>query len=276
MSRALFSTTLKLSQWAIVAWGVLLILYGLIILLLYPALQESAGPALEDYLRSLPEGLLNAMGLTQEVLDNMLAGEGVSLGGFLGTEYLSWWPVIAGIYAFMFGSGAVAREADRGTMELLLSHPISRVQVVTSKFLAFLAIAGLLVIATVAGIALGVLLVSESLDLARVFLVTVQGGMAVVSIAAYSLLISCITLDPRKAMALAGGIMAVQYIVSLLGPLLDSFAWVQKLSLFYYYRPLEILIQGQFAVESVLVYLGITVVFFAAALVVFQRRKSVV
>jgi len=276
MSRALFWTTLKLSQWAIVAWGVLLILYGLLILLLYPAIQGSSGPVLEDYLRSLPEGLLNAMGLTQEVLDKILVEEGFTISGFLGTEYLAWWPVMAGIYAFIFASGAVAREAERGTMELLLSHPVSRAQVVTSKSVTFLAIAGLLVIATIAGIALGVLLIDESLDMVRVFLAVLQGGMAAVSIAAYSLLISCITLDPRKAMALAGGVMALQYIVSLLGPLLDSFAWVQKLSLFYYYRPLDVLVQGQFALSSVLVYMGATAICFAAALVVFQRRKAVV
>ncbi|MSQ21691.1 MAG: hypothetical protein EXR53_00050 [Dehalococcoidia bacterium] len=276
MSRALFWTTLKLSQWAIVAWGVVLILYGLLILLVYPAIQGSSGPVLEEYLRSLPEGMLNAMGMTKEVLDQILAGEGFTVSGFLATEYLVWWPVMAGIYAFIFASGAVAREAERGTMELLLSHPVSRAQVVASKFLAFLAIAGLLVIATVAGIAIGVIMIDESLDMGRVFLAVLQGGMAVVSIAAYSLLISCITLDPRKAMALAGGIMALQYIMSLLGPLLDSFAWVQKLSLFYYYRPLDVLVQGQFAISSGLVYMSITAICFAAALVVFQRSKAVV
>jgi len=277
MSRDLFWTTLRLSQWAIVAWGVLLILYGLLILLLFPVLQESSGPVLyEDYLRSLPEGMLNAMGLTKEVLDNILAEKGFSLAGFLGMEYLIWWPVMAGIYAFIFGSGAVAREVERGTMELLLSHPISRSQVVVSKYASFLAIAGLLVICTIAGIAAGRLLIDEELDLMRVFLVTIQGGMAVVSIAAYSLLISCLTLDPRKAMAMAGGIMAALYILNLMGPLLDSFHWVQKLSLFYYYRPMDIIAQGNFSISSFVVYLGITVACFTAALVVFQRRKAVV
>ena len=70
--------------------------------------------------------------------------------------------------------------------------------------------------------------------------------------------------------------MAVQYILGLLGPLLDSFAWVQRLSLFYYYRPLDVMVQGQFALSSVLVYSGVSVACLAAALVVFQRRKAVV
>ncbi len=276
MSWALFWTTLRLSQWAIVTWGVVLVLYGLLILLLFPAIQDSSGPVLEEYMRSLPEGLLNAMGLSEEVLDNILTGEGFTLGGFLGTEYLAWWPVMAGIYAFIIGSGAVAREVERGTMGLLLSHPIPRYQVVVSKFASLLAITGVLVVCTLAGIAAGLLLIDGELDLMRVFLAIVQGGMAVISIAAYSLLISCLILDPRKAMALAGGTMALLYVLNFIGPLLDPFQWVQKLSLFYYYRPLDVITQGQFALSSVLVYLGITAICFTAALVVFERRKAVV
>jgi len=276
MSLALFRTTLKLSQWAIMAWAVFLVLYGVLILLLYPAIQESSGKVLQDYLRSLPEGMLNAMGLTKSALDRILSKEGYSLGGWLSTEYLIWWPVMAGIYAFIFGSGTVAREVERGTMELLLSHPISRSQVVVSKFVSFLAITGLLVVSTVAGIAAGLLLIGGDVDLVRVFLAVLQGGMAVVCIASYSLLISCLTLDPRKAMAVAGGTMAGLYILNLIRPLLDSFPWIVKLSLFSYYRPIDVIVQKEFAISSVLVYACVTAVCFAAALLVFQRRKAVV
>ena len=138
----------------------------------------------------------------------MFATGGFSLAGFLGTEYLNWWPLMAGIYAFMFCSGIVAREVERGTMELLLSHPIPRYRVVVSKFVSFLAIVGILVVCSVLGIAAGLLTVDEELNIWRVFLVTVQGGLVVVSIAAYSLLLSCLLLDPRKAMPMAGGLTA--------------------------------------------------------------------
>ena len=276
MSFALFRTTLKLSQWTIASWAAFLVLYGLIMLLLFPAIKESTGAFLEEYFRAVPESLAGAMGLTKEVIDELFGAQGYSLGGFLGTEYLVWWPVIAGIYAFIFGSGIIAREMERGTMELLFSHPVPRHVVLTSKFAAFLAITGILVTATVAGIGAGAIAIGEELDMTRVFAATFLGGMAVTSIAAYSLLVSCLLPDPRKAMVIAGGVMAGLYVLNLMGPLLDSFAWIQKLSLFYYYRPLEVIVQGQFALSSVLVYLSITVVCFVAALVAFQRRKAVV
>ncbi len=276
MSFALFRTTLKLSQWTIVSWAVLLVLYGLVILLLYPTFKESAGSLMEQYMRSLPEGILAAMGLTEDVLGQVFGAQGYSLGGWLGTEYMTWWPVIAGIYAFIYGSGIIAKEMERGTMELLLSHPIPRYVVLTSKFVGFLAIAGVLVIATVAGIGLGALVIGESIDLWRVSLLAVQGGMAIASIAAYSLLVSCLLPDPRKAMIIAGAITAALYVLNLMGPILDSFSWIQKLSLFYYFRPMDILVRGKSDLSTTPVFLSVTALCFAAALLVFQRRKAVV
>lgn len=276
MSLALFRTTLKLSQWAIVAWAVFLVLYGIFIVLLFPSIQVTSGALVQDYIKSMPEPMLSALGLTKETVEEVFGAEGFSLAGFLGTEYLTWWPVIAGIYAFMFGSGIVAREVERGTMEFLLSHPIPRYRLVVSKFVAFLAIVGVLVVCSVLGIAAGLPTVDEEVNMVRVFLVTVQAGLAVTAIAAYSLLVSCLVLDPRKAMAIAGGITAALYILNLIAPILGSFEGLQKLSLFYYFRPFDMLLQGKFAISSLLVYLGSTATCFAAALVVFQHRKAVV
>ncbi|MEE8442484.1 MAG: ABC transporter permease subunit [Dehalococcoidia bacterium] len=276
MSFTLFQTTLKLNRWAIGSWAVFFILYGLMIVLLFPSIKETSGLVMQEYIESLPEGMLNAMGLTEDVRRDMFATGSFTLAGFLGTEYLNWWPLIIGIYAFMFGSGIIAREVERGTMEFLLSHPIPRYKVVVSKFVSFLAIVGILVVCSVLGIAAGLPIVGEDLNMARVFVVILQGGLVATAIAAYSLLISCIALDPRKAMAIAGGMTAGLYILNLIGPILGPFEWLQKLSLFYYFRPFEMLFQGKFVLSSFVVYLGITAACFAGALVVFQRRKAVV
>ena len=276
MSLALFRTTLRLSQWAIIGWAVFLVLYGVLILLLFPSFQESYSDVIGLYTKSMPKGVLEALGLTENVINDLLSKEGPAVHGYLAMEYLNWWTLVAGIYAFMFGSGTVAREADRGTMEFLLSQPVPRYLVVVSKFAAFLAITAIFVVFTVAGIGLGLLAIRESADLWRLFLTTLQGGLAVVSIAAYSTLISCIFLDPRKAMAIAGGLTAGMYILSLLGPILGPFDWLQKLSLFYHFKPFDILVHGTFSMSSLLVFLTVTAVCLGAALVVFQRRKAVV
>ncbi|MBI4338496.1 MAG: ABC transporter permease subunit [Chloroflexi bacterium] len=274
MSFALLRVNVRLSQWAIFGWIVFLVAYALFVVLIYPSIAQSTG--LLEYMKSLPESMLGSFGLTPEIIDELFGKEGFSLDGWLVTEFLNYWPIVVGIYAFMFGSGILSREADRGTIELLLSHPVQRYTIVATKFVALLAILALLLVASLAGVLLGTLFVEGGVDLGRMSLVLVQAGMAVAAIAAYSTLVSCLVLDPRRSVAIVGGIMAASFILNMLVPALGAAAWLGKLSLFYYYRPFDVVFRGELAASSTLVYLGVTGVCFLAALVVVQRRRAVI
>lgn len=66
-----------------------------------------------------------------------------TLGGFLGVEYLSLiWVFIVAAAVITFAAGALGGSVDDGTMEFTLAQPVSRTQVVFSRYLA-LATAGL-------------------------------------------------------------------------------------------------------------------------------------
>ena len=274
MNLVLLSMTLRLSRWAIVGWISFLVLYSFLIIWIYPVLAENEGLAL--YVQSMPEEVLNTIGLTPEIVDDLFAEGGFSFEGWLATEYLAWWPIMVGIYAFMFCSGIVAREAERGTMELLLSQPVSRSRIVSSKLLGFLVIIATIIAGSLIGIILSLPLVDVGLDLWRVFLVLAQAGMLVGVIAAYSTLVSSLVMDPRKAMTISGGVMAFSYILNLLAPALSGMDWILRFSLFSYFKPFEILLHGNFSLQTVAVYLILIIVFFAASLIVVERQKAVV
>lgn len=274
MNLVLLSMTLRLSRWAIVGWISFLVLYSFLIIWIYPVLAENEGLAL--YVQSMPEEVLNTIGLTPEIVDDLFAEGGFSFEGWLATEYLAWWPIMVGIYAFMFCSGIVAREAERGTMELLLSQPVSRSRIVSSKLLGFLVIIATIIAGSLIGIILSLPLVDVGLDLWRVFLVLAQAGMLVGVIAAYSTLVSSLVMDPRKAMTISGGVMAFSYILNLLAPALSGMDWILRFSLFSYFKPFEILLHGNFSLQTVAVYLILIIVFFAASLMVVERQKAVV
>ena len=274
MNLVLLSMTLRLSRWAIVGWIGFLVLYSFLIIWIYPVLAENEGLAL--YVQSMPEEVLNTIGLTPEIVDELFAEGGFSFEGWLATEYLAWWPIMVGIYAFMFCSGIVAREAERGTMELLLSQPVSRSRIVSSKLLGFLVIIATIIAGSLIGIILSLPLVDVGLDLWRVFLVLAQAGMLVGVIAAYSTLVSSLVMDPRKAMTISGGLMAFSYILNLLAPALSGMDWILRFSLFSYFKPFEILLRGNFSLQTVAVYLILTIVFFAASLMVVEWQKAVV
>ena len=183
---------------------------------------------------------------------------------------------MVGIYAFMFCSGIVAREAERGTMELLLSQPVSRSRIVSSKLLGFLVIIAMIIAGSLIGIILSLPLVDVGLDLWRVFLVLAQAGMLVGVIATYSTLVSSLVMDPRKAMTISGGLMAFSYILNLLAPALSGMDWILRFSLFSYFKPFEIMLHGNFSLQTVAVYLILIIVFFVTSLIVIERQKAVV
>ena len=99
MNLVLLSMTLRLSRWAIVGWIGFLVLYSFLIIWIYPVLAENEGLAL--YVQSMPEEVLNTIGLTPEIVDDLFAEGGFSFEGWLATEYLAWWPIMAVSYTHL-------------------------------------------------------------------------------------------------------------------------------------------------------------------------------
>ena len=273
MNLAIFFSNLKSSRGGMIAWGAFGFLFGLLVMYIYPSIGDVSG--ISEYLENLPEQFKAAFGLTGEGV-SLLTPEGFySLEAFVSVEYLSWWPPVLAIYAIFAAGGIVAREVERGTMDLLLSQPVHRYQVVISKFAVFLTALLVVSIVSLAGLAAGFALIEEKADLLGVSLALLQSFLLVMAVAGYSALFSCLFLDPRKTQMAAGVLTAGLYILNFMAPSLGSFDWAKKISLFYYYQPLPIVQNAALNWAGVGIYLGVTVVCFIASLVVFQRRDIV-
>jgi len=269
MSLALARAYLKFARGGLLAWGLGLFAYALLVLLLYPTMREV--PGFQSYWEALPQAFKEAIGATE--LGAIFGPTGViSLEGFLGTEFLAWWPMMLAVYAVLFLGGGVAREAERGTLELLLSHPLHRYQVVNSKFAVFLVALGVLAGVSYIGVVVGLLAISEALNQRGLLLALLQGGLILAAVGSYSTLFSCWFLDPRRALTAAGLLTAGLYALNLIAPALGSFQWLQKLSLFYYFQAPAILQGTALNLAGAGISLAVTVACLMASWLVFQRR----
>jgi len=61
MSLKLFLSNLKLGRWGILAWGVLIFLYGILTMYLYPTMTQSSLDIL-GYINALPDAMKAAFG----------------------------------------------------------------------------------------------------------------------------------------------------------------------------------------------------------------------
>ena len=56
--------------------------------------------------------------------------------GFVSAEYFSWIPILLIVYTVIQGTGAIAGEEGSGTIDLLMSQPITRAEMVLQKTVA--------------------------------------------------------------------------------------------------------------------------------------------
>lgn len=274
MSLSLLWRFLNFSRWGTLAWVAVILVYVLVLFYFYASL--GGAEFLESYLgmlEGMPEGMKQALGLTE--LGSPAIGDLIGIEFYLNTEYLTWLSLMLAIYAIFFGSGLVARDAERGALEFLLAQPVRRFQVVAAKFLVFKLALATIMTTSVASMLVGAALIGESLSLTNLLLAHLQAFVLVVAVGAYASLFSVLYLNSSRALMVSGLITAAMYILNFVGPSLGSFQWLQKASLFYYFQGLPILLEGQLHLAGLVLHAGVAVAALAAAAVLFERRDIV-
>lgn len=274
MNRLLWWRFLNFSRGGALAWLAVILAYVLILFYFY----ESLGQAefLKTYLtvmEGMPEGMRQALGLTE--VSSLISGGAFEMEIYLNAEYFTWFPLLLSIYAIFFGSGLVARDAERGALEFLLSQPVRRSQVVLAKSLVFLTVLAAIMAASVVGMLVGAALMGQSLSVANLLLAHLQAFVLVVAVAAYASLFSVLFLNNSRALMLSGLLTAAMYILNFVGPALGFFQWLQKGSLFYYFQGITLLLEGQLNLAGLVFHAAVAVVVLAATVVLFERRDIV-
>lgn len=260
MAGSVLARTLFERRRGLLGWAVGVAALAALIAVYWPAVRDS--PELQSFTRGLPEAM------------RALVGEGDygTAIGFLNAELFAFMmPLLFLIVAIGFGAGAVTREEERGTIDLLLSTPLTRRRMLTEKL-----IGGTVVLA-----ALGVVLfVSLVLSDWAVGMGVGAGPLAAISLAvvlvalpfgALALLIACATGSHGLALGLASTAAVAAYMLDALAPLIDSLAGWQDLSPFAWYASDEVLARGLSLGHAALL-AGTAAALAVGALVALDRR----
>ena len=260
----IFLRSLRDNLPGVIAWGLGYSALIALAALLYPLLNES----------NTLFTLLDGFGL----LDNVFAvGDLDDLTGFpgyLALQAMGWGPLVFSVYLIPQALRAVVVEERQGTLDILLSTPISRWRFLTEKTLAIIAsFIGIL------GIMLLAMLVSSRL-LARVDLPPINMIASVwhllpisLTILMGTLLLSLALRNHRQAGALAAFFIMGSYFARSLSNLVSSDVLdaVNTVSIFSYYRSVAALAEGfQWGFDLLL--LAAAAVLFTLSIVAFQRR----
>jgi ABC-2 type transport system permease protein len=261
MSWALFRRTLawnrtRLAVLVLVSFG-----WGVLI----PVFYVSFSDALREVVNS---------GLFPRDLMSFGSGDFFSLPGAL-TLGLQHPLAIAFVAVFAVGTpvAAIAGERERGTLEVLLSRPISRLRHYTIVALALLLILALVVAALLLGEVAGSALVdvSDELEMSQLPLVFLNGLLLWTAFGAFSLAASVSFDRAGPALGVSLGYLLLNYFFEILGSLWDAAEWTQEYSLFHHFNPGQVL-QGDADPVDFLILTVATLIPIAWAFVVYPRR----
>lgn len=261
MNLRLYLQTLRWNRVRLAAVVVASVGWGMLIPVVYVAFAE----AFKDLADS---------GVFPKELMNFGSGSLFTLPGAL-TLGLQHPLAIAFVGIFAVGStvSAIAGERESGTLEVLLSRPISRRTLYVTLAAAAGTLIAIVLLALLGGQLIGVAIqgVTDELDLGLMPLVFLNGFMLWAAFAAFGLAASVSFDRHAPALGLTLAYLLINYFLEILGSLWRDVDWSQEYSLFHHFNPGQILTGETDPIDFLILAVAI-VIPVAYALIVFPRR----
>lgn len=261
MNGRLVAQTLRWQQVRLIIVVLAGIGWGLLIPVIYSAFSE----VIRD--------LANSGAFPQE-LTNFGSGSLFTLPGAitLGFQHPLAIAMIA-IFAVGASATAVAGERARGTLEVLLARPISRLALYASILVALLIAVLVVLLAILGGMIGGTAIqgITDEVDLGLMPLVTLNGFGLWAAFTTFGLAASVSFDRPGPAIGLSLAYLLANYFLEILGSLWTDAAWTQDYSLFHHFNPGAIL-TGELQVTDLVIVFAAAVVPIVYAIMVFPRR----
>jgi ABC-2 type transport system permease protein len=219
-----FIYTLRRLRGQMIGWGIGLALYGLLMVGLYDSIVEIEG--ISDLLNSYPPEILAFFGDITDL---------TSPEGYLDTYWFTYMTIIIGIFAASAGANLVVGDEEKGILDLVVAHPISRSALFWGRLLGFVvATAVILLISWLSwvipsgGTGLNLTWIEILRPFVPLFAVLLLFG-------ALATLLSLILPSARLAGTLSGGLIFANFLLQGLANLnKDLEAFIEYTPLFYY------------------------------------------
>jgi ABC-2 type transport system permease protein len=232
---------------------------------LYPSIS-SQFVEFEKLMAQFPKGLWEVFGMQNGIVSMS------TLEKYLSVEMFSLlWPILAIVMFVNFGISAIAAEIENGTIELLLSLPISRIKILLGKILG----STVLLVAFCFFSTLSTLLCAKIFNidadieihfkLLTVLIAFVISGFSIT-------LLFSVVFEKSKASMLASGVFVAMYLMKIVATLNLDLEKIKYASLFYYADFSQILATGKYEMRYLLAFTLVTVISLALSLYYFNRR----
>lgn len=265
MTFSIAKWTIWQRRWSVFWWAIGISSLVVLTLVFYPTIRNQTSQ-LDQSFNQIPDSARALFTDTQDLFSPV---------GYLSSQlFYLMLPMLLSILAIGLGSSLIAREESDGTLELLLSRPVSRAELLINKTIGGAAILGVVGIVGLMATLLMCKLVKIDVGLFAVTVATLYSVMLAGLFGAIAFFISCLGRAGRLASIGITVLYAIAgYIISSLSSVVSWLDWPARFFPFHYYHPGEIL-NGHYTWWPLMFFLLISVVLGVLSWLAFRRRDS--
>jgi ABC-2 type transport system permease protein len=226
----IFQRALAQYRWQVLGWGGILLLLGLITIPTYDVVLKNPDP-IRKMVEQFPPELL-AMFARMDQVPDLKKWDPAAPAVFLDMNYFAFMPLILGVFAVLAGSGLLVADEEKGTLDLVLAHPVRRTSLFIGRLAAF-------VVATLAVLALawlGIVVPMSGSSVPLSLAETLPPFLSLLGVLLFfgtlALLLSMLLPARRLAAMAAGMLLIASYFITALAQIntgLKSIAWFSPL-----------------------------------------------
>ena len=236
MLNNVFFKSLRDDRWATAWWASGLGLLAALIIAIFPSIQGNV--ELNDLVESYPENIKALLGIA-ELTDI------TSAAGFLNAELFAFMvPLLFVIHGIVLGSYAIAGEEGRGTLEILLTEPITRGKLAAQKFAAMITVTAILALVLWIVLAIGAIAIGMEISALRLAAATFSVMLLGFVFGAIAFAAGCFTGNRSISIAIAAGFAVVTYFLNAASGIVSYMQAAKWLSPFFYYNAADPLVHG--------------------------------
>lgn len=232
----------------------------------YPSVQATS-TQVSDLVKALPSELSKAFGLDPRsftTFEGYVAGKQFSLV----------WPMLMVMLVSGMAANYIAGDIEKGTMELVLSQPISRFKVIISRIISGIFVCFLFAALTVLSVIPFASIYGISIPESHFWLTSAIGFCFGVAVFGLSMLASSFLSEKGKALFLAIGVLLAMYVINIVALLKASLENIKYASYFYYFDYTGMLLDGKIGKLSIWV-LSLSFLAFAACGTIWFTKRDI-
>ncbi|GAB4520043.1 MAG: hypothetical protein OHK0046_29790 [Anaerolineae bacterium] len=270
MTGSVFFETLRRKWRETLYWGIGLIIWAVYPFLLLP--DQSGLAQYVDLIESLDPAVARAFGVGEPALFG-------TPEGFIGYAFFAYLLLIMGVYAVLAGLNFTATEEDSGILDMVVSLPLPRWQIIVEKMLAYVVLVTAIALLAFSGLIIGQAIapVEVDINMGRFLEATLNIIPSTLVIMAVTVFFGVLVRRRIMATALAAGFVVISYILDVVGGLSDAAIakTLAEFSVFEHFDGTHALLYG-LQMGTVVMLFAVVIAFTAISVGLFQRRDLAV